>query len=136
MEIKYASSSCFLEGDDGFDVMMNLVSKVAKHRKRTSIKGYMNMKIASESNYILLGSEDIDSMDFESQAITIKELLVTVSDRSANSVEFLSRDGSDLAIDVEIEINGRSLALCSDSVNTVLRDGDRVGIRLMPTGGG
>lgn len=96
----------------------------------------MNMRINLESNFILLGSEDIDSMDFDSQGITLKELLATVSDRSTNSVDFLNRDGSGPAIDVEIEINGRSLALCSGSVNAILSDRDKVSIRLMPTGGG
>jgi len=96
----------------------------------------MNMRIILGSNFILLGSEDIDCMVFESQGVTLKDLLATISDRSTNSVEFLNRDGSGPAIDVEIEINVRSLALCSGSVNAVLKDGDKVSIRLMPTGGG
>jgi hypothetical protein len=95
------------------------------------------MKINLESNFILLGSEDVQSMDFTGEEITLKELLDTIAGRWAiNPPEFLDRDGEEQAIDVEIEANGRSLCFCPGGVNTVLRDGDRVSIRLMPTGGG
>ena len=94
------------------------------------------MKINLESNFMLLGSEDIESMDFASREITLKELLETISSRSTNSPQFLNGDGTGLLIDWDVEVNGRSLALCDRGVNTVLKDGDKVTIRLLLLGGG
>lgn len=85
---------------------------------------------------MLLGSEDIDSIDFASSEITVKELLQAISMRSTNSTKFLNRDGTDLAMSWELEVNGRPLGLCSGGVNTVLKDGDKINIKLMLLGGG
>ncbi len=94
------------------------------------------MKVNLESNFMLLGSEDIESIDFTSQEITLKELLDTISSRSTNSPEFLNRDGTDLVIGWDIEVNGRAFGLCEGGVNTVLKDGDKVTINLDLLGGG
>ena len=94
------------------------------------------MKIHLESNFMLLGTEDIESIDFENPEVSVKMLLETISSRSTNSPEFLNREGSDMAIGWEIGINGRSLGECAEGINTVLKDGDKVAINLDLLGGG
>ena len=94
------------------------------------------MKINLESNFMLLGSEDIESITFEIPEVSVKTLLQTISERSTNSPEFINRDGTDLAIGWEIEINGRSFGLSENGINTVLKDGDKVAINLDLLGGG
>jgi hypothetical protein len=94
------------------------------------------MKIHLESNFFLLGSEDAESMDFELPEVTLKELLETISQRSTNSPEFLNRDGTDLGLGWDIEVNGRSFGLCEGGVKTILKDGDKVTIKLDLLGGG
>ena len=94
------------------------------------------MKIHLESNFMLLGSEDIESIDFETSEVTLKKLLETISDRSTNSPEFLNRDGTDIAIGWDIAINGRSIGECENGISAVLKDGDKVAINLDLLGGG
>jgi len=94
------------------------------------------MRIFLESNFMLLGSEDIDSIEFDGEVITLKMLLEKISFLSSNSPEFLNREGTELSIGWNIEINERPLELYKDGVNTILRDGDKVLIRLDLLGGG
>ena len=94
------------------------------------------MKIYLESNFMLLGSETIDSIDFDGPAVTLKELLGTLSRRSADSLEFLRSDGKDLSLDWDIEVNGRSFGLCDGGLEAALKDGDTVTIKLALLGGG
>ncbi|MCX8023243.1 MAG: hypothetical protein N2745_10780 [Syntrophorhabdaceae bacterium] len=94
------------------------------------------MKLLLESNFMLLGNRDIDSIEFETDGVTLKMVLEKIASLSSNSPEFLNREGTELAIGWNIEINGRSLDLYNDGVNTLLKDGDRVLIRLDLLGGG
>ena len=94
------------------------------------------MKIYLESNFMLLGSEDIESMDFDSPEITLKKLLEEISGRSANSPDFLNRSGTDIAIGWDVEVNGRTYGMYEGGVNAVLRHGDKVSIKLDLLGGG
>jgi hypothetical protein len=94
------------------------------------------MKIYLESNFMLLGSETIESIDFDRSAVTLKELLETLSRRSADSLEFLRSDGKDLSLDWDIEVNGRSFGLCEGGLEALLKDGDTVTIKLALLGGG
>ncbi len=94
------------------------------------------MKINLESNFMLLGSEDIESIDFEAEEVTLKDLLETIAGRSTNSPEFLNRDGTDIAIGWEIAINGRPMSECEKGIQTALKDGDKVAINLDLLGGG
>ncbi|MEJ2066938.1 MAG: hypothetical protein P8Y09_03070 [Deltaproteobacteria bacterium] len=96
----------------------------------------MFMKIYLESNFMLLGSETIESIDFDRSAVTLKELLETLSRRSADSLEFLRSDGKDLSLDWDIEVNGRSFGLCEGGLEALLKDGDTVTIKLALLGGG
>ena len=94
------------------------------------------MRIKLESNFMLLGSRDIDSIDLDFQDITLRQLLETVSQRSTHSPQFLNRDGTDLASGWDIRVNGRAFALCEQGIDTILKDGDGVAINLEMLGGG
>jgi molybdopterin converting factor small subunit len=94
------------------------------------------MRIYLESNFMLLGSETIESIDFDRLDVTLKELLEALSRRSADSLEFLRSDGKDLSLDWDIEVNGRSFGLYDGGLEAHLKDGDTVAIKLALLGGG
>jgi hypothetical protein len=94
------------------------------------------MRIYLESNFLLLGSETIESIDFERPEVSLKELLEALSRRSADSLEFLRSDGKDLNFDWDIEVNGRSFGLCDGGLEAILKNGDTVTIKLALLGGG
>jgi hypothetical protein len=94
------------------------------------------MRIHLESNFMLLGSETIENIDFDRPAVTLKELLKALSRRSADSLEFLRGDGKDLSLDWAIEVNGRSFGLYDGGLEALLKDGDTVTIKLALLGGG
>jgi hypothetical protein len=94
------------------------------------------MRIHLESNFMLLGSGTIESIDFELPEVTLKELLAALTSRSADSLEFLRSDGKDLSFDWGIEVNGRSFGLCDGGLKALLKDGDTVTIKLALLGGG
>ena len=86
------------------------------------------MKINLESNFKLLGSHNIDSVEFDYVRIPVKDFLKTLSDRSTKTPEYLNDDGTDLAGLFQVQVNGRTLAFCENGINTVLQDGDTVAI--------
>jgi hypothetical protein len=94
------------------------------------------MRVFLESNFMLLGSETIESIDFDHPEITLKELLEALSSRSTNSLEFLRSDGTELSLDWDIEVNGRSFGLSEGGLEALLQDGDTVTIKLALLGGG
>jgi hypothetical protein len=84
------------------------------------------MKINLKSNYLLLGSETIDSIDFDSAEITLKDLARAISDRQTEPLEYFNKDRTKLLPGFEIRVNGRVMDFCENDINTVLRDGDTV----------
>lgn len=86
------------------------------------------MKINLESNFKLLGSHAIDSVDFDCIRMPVKNFLNILSDRSTKSPEYLNDDGTDLAGLFQVQVNGQALAFCENGINTVLQDGDTVAI--------
>ncbi|MDD3846254.1 MAG: hypothetical protein PHC90_07830 [Syntrophorhabdaceae bacterium] len=96
------------------------------------------MKVNLKSNYLLLGSSNIDSMDFDIAEITLKDLVQAISDRSttSGSLEYLNGEGTQLQPVFEVHINGCPLNFCEKGINTVLRDGDTVDLYLEPQYGG
>lgn len=86
------------------------------------------MKIHLESNFKLLGSHNIDSIDLEGDQMTVKDFLMTMSDRSTKSPEYINDQGTDVDGLFQVHVNGRMLDLCEEGINTVLRDGDTVAI--------
>ncbi|OPX98642.1 MAG: hypothetical protein A4E60_03002 [Syntrophorhabdus sp. PtaB.Bin047] len=96
------------------------------------------MRINLKSNYLLLGSINIDSIDLDVAEITLKELVRIISNRSTTSasLEYLNSDGTKLQPVFEVHVNGRILDLCENGVDTVLRDRDTVDFYLEPPYGG
>ncbi len=96
------------------------------------------MKINLKSNYLLLGSRSIDSIDLDVAEITLKDLVQTISDRSTTSdgLEYLNEERTQLRPAFEVHINGCPLGFCEKGVNTILRDGDTVDVYLEPQYGG
>lgn len=86
------------------------------------------MKINLESNFKLLGSHTIDSVDFDCARMPVRDFLKILSDRSTKAPEYLNDDGTDLAGLFQVQVNGRSLVFCENGINTVLQDGDTVAI--------
>ena len=86
------------------------------------------VKIFLESNFKLLGSHNIDSIDLDCLEMPLRDFLKTMSNRSTKSPEYLTDDGSDVDGLFQVHVNGRMLSLCEEGLNTVLRDGDTVAI--------
>jgi hypothetical protein len=86
------------------------------------------MKITLESNFKLLGSHNINSVDFDCTQMPVKDFLKIMSNRSTKSPEYLNDDGTDLAGLFQVQVNGRALAFCEKGINTVLQDGDTIAI--------
>jgi len=85
---------------------------------------------------MLLGDADIDSVEFDSPEITLRELLDTIGSRATNSPRFLNRDGTDLNIGWVVEVDGRSFDLFENGVDTIINDGAKVIINIEMLGGG
>lgn len=88
------------------------------------------MKINLESNFKLLGSHDIDSINFDCDQMPVKDLLKIMSERSTKTPEYLNDNATDLAGLFQIHVNGHALIFCETGINTVLKDGDTVSIYL------
>jgi len=96
------------------------------------------MKINLKSNYLLLGSRNIDSIDLDGSEITLKNLVQIISDRSTacDGLEYLNSEGTQLMPALEVHVNGCPLKLYESGVNTILKDGDTVDLYLEPQYGG
>jgi hypothetical protein len=86
------------------------------------------MKINLESNFKLLGSHNIDSVDFDCARMPVKDFLKILSDLSTKTPEYLNDDGTDLAGLFQVQVNGQVLAFCENGINTVLKNDDPVAI--------
>jgi len=86
------------------------------------------MKINLESNFKLLGSHNIDSVDFDCARMPVKDFFKILSVLSTKTPEYLNDDGTDLAGLFQVQVNGQALAFCENGINTVLQDGDTVAI--------
>ena len=84
------------------------------------------LKIHLGSNFKLLGSQDIESIDLDAAEITVKAFLQTMSDRSTKTPEYVNGDGTGLEGGWQVQVNGRMLDFCENGINTVLKDGDTV----------
>jgi hypothetical protein len=74
------------------------------------------VKIFLESNFKLLGSHNIDSIDLDCLEMPVRDFLETMSHRSTKSPEYLTDDGTDVDGLFQVHVNGRMLDLCEDSV--------------------
>jgi hypothetical protein len=94
------------------------------------------MKINLESNFRLLGSVNIDSIDLNCTEITVKDFLQTIADRSVMFPQYIDVEGTGLQPGWQVHVNGRILDFCENGINAVLRDGDTVAVYIDVLDGG
>ena len=95
------------------------------------------MKIFIESNFILEGLGQAESIDFDEPEMTVREFFDKLSRLTAHRYEFIDPDTGRLNTeDWGIEINGTSCQVLDLGMDAPLQDGDTVGIMIMPIGGG
>ncbi len=69
-------------------------------------------------------------MEIEGEQITLRQLLETVSRLSPDAPEFFAPGGRDVSPGWIVEVNGNALGLFNVGLETVLKEGDRVSIKL------
>ncbi len=94
------------------------------------------MTVQLESNFMLLGDSDLPSIELDGPRVTLAELLEELSGRSSNNLQFLSRDRRAIDEGWVVEVNGSTLGDLPQGIETALKDGDRVAIKLLLLGGG
>ena len=95
------------------------------------------MRIQIKSNFFVPGIEKEDSVDMEQSQMSLREFLETLSKMAPTPVEYV-RPGADRLDpdDWEVDINGIPYQHHRDRLETRLKDGDTVTIRVMAFGGG
>jgi hypothetical protein len=96
------------------------------------------MKINIKSNFVVPGVEDRDHVDVDRVEMTLRELLEELQRlASPMSIEYV-RPGARVLDpdDWEVDINDIPYQKCDQELETPLRDGDTVNIRIMALGGG
>jgi len=95
------------------------------------------MKIFIKSNFILPGLEKAESVDFDEAKMTMREFFEKLSNMTNDRIEFIETDSLQInPEDWEIEINGMAYHQYEKGLEHILKDGDTVGIKIMPIGGG
>ena len=95
------------------------------------------MKVRIKSNFFVPGLENIESIDFDCSNITLREFLAALSRKAPTPIEYVRPGAKDLdPDDWEVAINEVPYQDCVDRLETTLRDGDAVAIRIMAMGGG
>jgi hypothetical protein len=88
------------------------------------------MKIHLDSNFHLLGSEDLESINLEGSHTTLRALLEELSRRSSDGPEYFRRNGAELSPGWIVNVNGSSFGSDNAGLDSPLVDGDRVSIKL------
>jgi hypothetical protein len=97
----------------------------------------ITMRINLRSNFVLPGLEGEESVDFNRSQITLREFLEELSRRAPIRIEYVRSGARALDPDEwEVEVNGVSYQSYGDGLESVLRDGDTVSIRILALGGG
>ena len=95
------------------------------------------MKIFIKSNFILPGLEKAESVDFDESEMTMRDFFESLSRITSGRIEFIETDSLQInPEDWEIEINGMPYHQYEKGLEHILKDGDTVGIKIMPIGGG
>ncbi len=94
------------------------------------------MKIHIKSNFVVPGLEDRDSVDIDRSTMTLRQFLEELSTMSPTPVEYVRAGAKTLnPDDWEIDING---VPCNEQegLETLLKDGDTVTLKIVVFGGG
>ncbi len=94
------------------------------------------MKIHIKSNFVVPGLEDRDSVDIDRSSMTLRQFLEKLSTMSPTPIEYVRVGAKTLnPDDWEIDINSVS---CNEreGLETLLKDGDTVTLKIVVFGGG
>jgi hypothetical protein len=95
------------------------------------------MRINLRSNFVLPGLEGEESLGLDRSGLTLREFLEELSRRAPIGIEYVRPGARALDPDEwEVEVNGVPYQSCSDGLETILKDGDTVTIRILALGGG
>ena len=95
------------------------------------------MKIFIDSNFVVPGLEDEEGLEIDHSDITLREFLEKLSNMSPDQVEYVEPGAQALdPFDWEVEINGLPYQDYEAGLEHLLKDGDRVTIRIVALGGG
>jgi hypothetical protein len=95
------------------------------------------MRINLRSNFVLPGLEDKESLDLDRSGLTLREFLEELSRRAPIRIEYVRPGAGVLDPDEwEVEVNGVPYQSCGAGLETFLKDGDTVTIRILALGGG
>jgi hypothetical protein len=95
------------------------------------------MKIYVKSNFVVPGLGNGEFLDLDQSRLTVREFLRELSERAPTRVEYVRPGAKTLDPDEwEVDIDGIPYQRCSDSLETLLKDGDTVTIRILALGGG
>ena len=96
------------------------------------------MKINVKSNFVVPGLEDRDYVEIDRPEITLRQLLEELQRLAAPApIEYVRPGARALdPDDWEVDINGLPYQKCEGDLETLLKEGDTVHIRIMALGGG
>ena len=96
------------------------------------------MKIYIKSNFVVPGLEDREDIEIDRPEITLRQLLEELQRLAAPSpIEYVRPGARALdPDDWEVEINGLPYQKCDRELETPLKEGDTVTIKIMALGGG
>ena len=95
------------------------------------------MNIFIKSNFVIPGLEDAEALSMSGSEFTLREMLEELAGRSPDPIEYVEKDADRLdPDDWEVDINDTPYQDCEKGLETLLRDGDKVTIRILAQGGG
>ncbi len=96
------------------------------------------MKINIKSNFVVPGLDDREYIDVDPPGMTLRQLLEELQRVSGPSpIEYVRPGARALdPDDWEIDVNGVPYQKCDHELETALKEGDTISIRIMALGGG
>jgi len=95
------------------------------------------MKIIIKSNFVIPGLEDKENLELGQSKITLRAFLEKLGERAPDPMAYVEPGADRLdPDDWEVDINELPYQDFENGLETVLKDGDRVTIRILAQGGG
>ncbi len=96
------------------------------------------MKISIKSNFMVPGLDDREYLDVDRPEMTLRQLLEELQRiASPSPIEYVKPGARALdPDDWEVDINGMPYQKCERELETPLKEGDAIAIRIMALGGG
>jgi len=95
------------------------------------------MRIYVKSNFFVPGLKNKDSLDFDRSTLTLGQFLGELSRVSPTPIEYVRPGAKALdPDDWEVDINDIPYQKCGEGLETLLKDGDTVTIKILAFGGG